>query len=199
MMEKFILIMYEIFVTIIPTILIVLILGRKKIKKLSVLRVGVICCYLCALYSVTGAGTIYNLIRYGVNIRQINIIPFSNDIDMIVYLLNIIIFIPVGFLFPYYWKKNRELGKTCALGFVITLLIEGSQLLNNRIFDIDDIILNVFGTICGYFGFKVYNKFFLLKSDYEMLAAPITIIGFTFMSRWLLFDEFHVAKVLYGF
>lgn len=69
------------------------------------LRVGVICCYLCALYSVTGTGTIYNLIRYGVNIRQINIIPFSNDIDMIVYLLNIIIFIPVGFLFPYYWKK----------------------------------------------------------------------------------------------
>lgn len=33
MMEKFILIMYEIFVTIIPTILIVLILGRKKLKN----------------------------------------------------------------------------------------------------------------------------------------------------------------------
>ena len=78
-------------------------------------------------------------------------------------------------------------------------LVKYKAAFENRIFDIDDIILNVFGTICGYFGFKVYNKFFLLKSDYEMLAAPITIIGLTFMSRWLLFDEFHVAKVLYGF
>ena len=79
------------------------------------------------------------------------------------------------------------------------MLIEVSQLLNNRIFDIDDIILNVFGTLCGYYGFKVCNKFFLLKSDYEMVVAPITIIGLTFICRWLMFDEFHVAKVLYGF
>ena len=69
--------------------------------------------------------------------------------------LNIAMFIPLGFLVPFCFKKLKSLWKVAACGFGATLLIETLQLITNRgIFEIDDLLNNTVGTMIGY-GFYV--------------------------------------------
>lgn len=66
---------------------------------------------------------------------------------------NILLFIPFGMFLRYYFKL-----KIISLIFITilySLSIEVTQILINRVFDIDDIILNLIGAIIGYF----FSKF----------------------------------------
>lgn len=62
---------------------------------------------------------------------------------------NIMLFIPFGFLSSYL-LKNRKLGVVTILTIIASLTIEVVQYYIGRVFDIDDIILNVLGGIVGY-------------------------------------------------
>lgn len=73
-------------------------------------------------------------------------------------ILNIIMMIPFGFLYPIIKKKG--LFATTAMTFLFSLLIESSQLLTvwwgslySRSFDVTDLITNTFG---GFLGFLIY-------------------------------------------
>lgn len=57
------------------------------------------------------------LYRFQTEISHINPIPFSAGIDMVGYIMNIILFIPFGFLIPLIWKKMRSLHLTALAGF----------------------------------------------------------------------------------
>lgn len=78
---------------------------------------------------------------------------------------NVIMFIPYGFFASVYANIKKPL---TAFGLIIlaSLSIETTQLLIGRIFDIDDIILNVFG---GMIGFSLY----ILLDKLSSLAADI--------------------------
>ena len=157
--------------------------------------------YIAGVYHFTGAGTIYDWMRFGLEINQINFIPFSHDIDIAGYFLNILLFIPLGLLAPVIWKKMNKLTNIIGTGFFFTLLIEASQLLNNRSTDIDDILLNILGAILGYGFFKLWNKF--TESKYQInhsvtIELPIYILTI-YLGRFLLFNEIGLAKFLYGF
>lgn len=58
--------------------------------------------YLSMALEVTGIPTIYELILSGIVIDSgtINLVPFSTDTYTISYILNIIMFMPLGFLLP---------------------------------------------------------------------------------------------------
>ncbi len=75
---------------------------------------------------------------------------------------NIIIFIPMGFLLPCVSQRFSKLSKTI-IGAVIIIGIELLQLFTTLgPFDVDDIILNLFGITIGFFVFKASpNKCFL--------------------------------------
>ena len=77
--------------------------------------------------------TVYDGLMYQLEIRQdqVNFIPFSRDIDIVGYLFNIVLFIPLGLLTPIIWKKMNNLTNIIGVGFFFTMLIEISQLLNN--------------------------------------------------------------------
>ncbi len=63
---------------------------------------------------------------------------------------NIVLFIPVGLLFPIVTRKWEWLW-TLAIGCGFSVLIEITQLMTNRgCFDLDDIILNTIGATIGY-------------------------------------------------
>ncbi len=92
---------------------------------------------------------------------------------------NIMLFIPFGFLSSYL-LKNRKLGVVTILTIIASLTIEVVQYYIGRVFDIDDIILNLVG---GIVGFLIYvgldairkNKIKLFKND-TILDILIIII-----------------------
>lgn len=79
-------------------------------------------------------------------------LPFSGASELLV-LLNTLMFVPFGFFAAMTLKKLSWL-KAFLLSFGTTFAIEFLQLFNGRKSEIDDIIANVFGAMCGYFIFK---------------------------------------------
>lgn len=64
---------------------------------------------------------------------------------------NIIPFMPFGFLLPIAYRNFNSFTKFIGMGIVTILFIELFQLFTKLgSFDIDDIILNMLGIICGY-------------------------------------------------
>lgn len=74
---------------------------------------------------------------------------------------NIIPFMPFGFLLPITYNKINSFFKVVASSIVFILLVEVFQLLTKiGSFDVDDIILNLIGIMCGYIMFLLSRPIF---------------------------------------
>ena len=73
---------------------------------------------------------------------------------------NMIMFIPYGFFVSYILKLEKWYSIT-SLTLLTSLTIETTQLVIGRVFDVDDIMLNVLG---GLLGFSIYYVIAKLKS-----------------------------------
>lgn len=87
-------------------------------------------------------------------------IKYREQLGNIIFLTNIVgnvvAFVPFGFLLPCISKVSRKFLNVVMLGFELTLSIEIMQLLLKvGAFDVDDIIMNLTGTIIGYAVFKI--------------------------------------------
>lgn len=73
---------------------------------------------------------------------------------------NVIMFMPIGFIFPVAFKQVRSFGKTtiCMLSF--SLIIEFIQYFIGRSADVDDLMLNVLGGMLGYMIFHIFSTLF---------------------------------------
>ena len=67
---------------------------------------------------------------------------------------NLLMFIPFGFFVSYYLKA-KKIYETFFLTLIASLSIEYTQLLIGRVFDIDDIILNITGSIIGFLLYRI--------------------------------------------
>ena len=77
---------------------------------------------------------------------------------------NIIPFIPFGFLLPITYKKFSSAISIFVIGLASILVIESFQFFTKLgSFDVDDIILNMIGIVCGYVIFLVINRLFVRK------------------------------------
>jgi glycopeptide antibiotics resistance protein len=65
---------------------------------------------------------------------------------------NMLMFMPYGLFISFYLKNNKPT-LTIILTLIASFSIEVVQMVIGRVFDIDDIILNLLG---GYLGFLVY-------------------------------------------
>ena len=71
---------------------------------------------------------------------------------------NVVMFIPLGILFPAISNKNTFI-PTFIKSFLFISFIEIGQLVSGvGEFDVDDIILNMLGSIIGYIIFRIYKK-----------------------------------------
>lgn len=64
---------------------------------------------------------------------------------------NILLFIPYGFGLPFFWKKFSSLKKIILTLLSSCFVIEFVQFFVGRSVDIDDVMLNMFGGLIGYF------------------------------------------------
>ena len=70
---------------------------------------------------------------------------------------NMIMFLPYGFFISYFLKLDKV--KTIAiLSIIVSLTIEFTQLLIGRVFDVDDIMLNIIGGVSGYIIYRIFHN-----------------------------------------
>lgn len=94
-----------------------------------------------------------------------NFIPFIKQ-DIEVLLLNCVLFIPYGALTALEFKKINCWWKSFVAGLSFSLTVEVIQIcFVGRLFDVDDLIMNVIGTLIG------YNVFMCLKKPIGKLFS----------------------------
>ena len=138
---------------------------RKNISIQHLLWVYVFLFYLSLVYKVTQIGTIWDIGSYETLIRanQINLIPFASE-GMTTYVLNILLFIPLGYLLPTIWPQFRKIKNTAYAGF-----------LDNRITDIDALSMNTLGAIIGYLLYRILFKM-IYKRDEKKIDNNISLV-----------------------
>lgn len=95
---------------------------------------------------------------------NLNLTPFAYGLSLS-FILNIFLFIPLGFLCPVLSRTFEHAGKTVLMGLGLSLFIEISQLFTlYRATDVDDLLTNVLGTVIGYLCFKLLAQLRLVKS-----------------------------------
>lgn len=64
---------------------------------------------------------------------------------------NIVVFIPIGMFLPKLFNRCKKMTRTVLLTFEISLCVELIQLITKAgSFDVDDLLLNTLGGLCGY-------------------------------------------------
>lgn len=176
-----------------------IILNRRKLyQKAYAIRhvlwsyIFMFYCYL-AVWDAAGIGSIWDLIAYGKLDNTINIIPFSSEGAM-TYILNVIMFMPLGFLLPLIWDNFRKLSKVLLTGFFMSLAIEVCQLFCLRATDIDDLIMNTLGTFAGYLIWVLFKRMFAKAGNkatemckYEpIIYIALGMLGIVLLYNWRL-------------
>ena len=87
---------------------------------------------------------------------------------------NIIMFVPFGFFSSYYLKLNKK-RFIFFLTFIVSVLIECIQLKIGRAFDVDDIILNMVGSLSGYYLYRIVDSAIGDLSD--TVKGTLTIVA----------------------
>ncbi len=73
--------------------------------------------------------------------------------------LNLLLMLPFGFLLPLVFPKTKwNFSKILLLGICVPLLIEMLQIFCRRSWDIDDVLMNLCGTLLGYGIFRLLHK-----------------------------------------
>ena len=120
---------------------------------------------------------------------NLNLIPFSDGVSLS-FLLNIALFVPLGFLCPLLSKRYQSLKNILLLGGGLSVAIELVQLFTlYRATDVDDLITNLAGALLGYACFWVMRKLVTRKSpashDFEepkrLWCVPVVMIATTFV------------------
>ena len=125
-------------------------------------------------------------VNYGTN----NFIPFKEILRYEVgssyfihnVLGNILLFIPFGFFVSYILKTKKPI-YIIVITLVTSLVIEYTQLLIGRTFDVDDVLLNIIGGFLGYLVYLImqliYDKLpeILKKTWLKNILLILIIIG----------------------
>ena len=112
--------------------------------------------------------------------RVVNLVPFkvfTNSWEMGLVkqftqtLANVIMFVPLGFIFPVTFARCRRLYKTTIYMAAFSFLIEFVQYFTGRSCDIDDLMLNTLGGVLGYGLFVLISKLFGNKEFWKKMAG----------------------------
>ncbi len=146
-------------------------------------RIGVLlfAVYLCGMAAVTGLPTL----RYGICFdATITLQPFHHfPADSQQYLLNVLLFLPLGVLLPLLWQRFHRLKETAGFGFLLSLLIELSQLFCFRITDLNDLMTNTLGAVLGWLLWKKALETHSLQNE---SCSPWGIVLLVWVSALLL-------------
>ena len=90
--------------------------------------------------------------------KQISELPSEESLTQL--LGNTLLFLPWGFFLPLLWRRFRRLIPIAAMCLGLTCFIEFTQLFIGRTVDVDDLILNFLGSMCGAGLWRIRSKLF---------------------------------------
>lgn len=130
--------------------------GSKKVviykEILSLIFIiYILCLYHVLTYQNTGYGGI-NLVPFKEMFRY----TFGSDKFMKNIVGNIVLFIPFGFFTSHYLNTKKAITPVI-ITLIVSACAEGMQYYLGRVFDVDDILLNVFGGFLGYLLFVAFS------------------------------------------
>lgn len=182
-----------------------------SVNKLRVLIIYsfilyVICVYFLAIFplpdrnSIDMNSKVCQLIPFNFIFDILNKVDFNSGFNVFlngsVYtvLFNILMFMPFGMYLRYYFKN--DLKKTILFSFMFSLFLEVTQLTGlyfiyphpYRLFDVDDLIINVLGGILGYLLMGLFIKFLPSreKIDFDSYEEGKKISGLRRITRFCL-------------
>lgn len=160
--------------TLIPCTVFIALVAIKKKNMLYIMGDLLLMGYLTfTLYYITDIATMQNILTGPEG--PVNLHLFDSE-GISTYVLNVLLFMPLGFLLPTLYKELRHCIITCAAGLSFSACIECLQLFNHRVTDIEDLITNTLGTLLGYVLFKLFAKAFDEDPPKTLFAEPIIII-----------------------
>ena len=129
--------------------------------------------YLTAVYLFVGMPTL-QFMRFELSLTLTPFLPMVEDFKNTI--LNIILFIPLGMMLPFLWKKYNALRETLFFGFSMSLAIELLQILTYRVTDINDLIANTIGAVLGYFVFRIISCIIPSVTKFATRKNEITVV-----------------------
>lgn len=163
----------------VPVMVILRYLFFKKHTKIQFLLIFIYAVYLSAAFTIVGIPALNEIMIDG----EFNLIPFIDILDspreyVINEVLNVILFVPLGFLVPAIWDEYRSIKKSFMIGIGLSFIIEILQIFTFRITDIDDLITNTLGAVIGYsLSRKLPEDFRLKFSVSNAKYEPLIVCG----------------------
>lgn len=100
---------------------------------------------------------------------------------------NILIFSPLGFMIPLLEKRLNRGWLVVLLGLSFSIVIELAQtFLEARVFDVDDLMLNTFGTLLGFVVYAILNSIKPIRSFFERIRDAARPRAFLYAVIFLL-------------
>ena len=85
--------------------------------------------------------------------------------------LNLVMFLPLGFLLPVLWDRFRSFGRVLTAGFLCSLVLELGQLFNFRATDVEDLLMNTAGAAAGFLLWLLLMKLLRIKIRWKGLRS----------------------------
>ena len=196
-MQIMIFVLYPLFCILLPCMLYVLIQTKgfhRRTNFIHMIWVFIFLYYVYLVLETTGIGTIWEIGLYpGMKLQEeINLIPFRDGISLSM-ILNVVMFMPLGFLLPLLWKEYQSLVRTAIIGFCFSCGIEFCQLFNRRVSDVDDLLMNTLGAILGWLIWIVFSRITHLKYGRRnqgfgekegAVYLALSLVGQFFLYNW---------------
>lgn len=155
---------------------------RKKSRRgEDYILVFIMFVYLITLLMITGVFAPWSL----QNAHNFQLILFR-DFNGIYFLLNILVFLPMGILLPALFQKDGKFRwKYIVFGFMGSMGIEVIQFLfTGRLADIDDVAANTIGCFIGYLVFWSIKKYWNIRKirlpGYGTYGFCLSLLGYAF-------------------
>ena len=196
-MQNMIFVLYPLFCILLPCMLYVLTQTKgfhRRTNFIHMIWVFIFLYYVYLVLETTGIGTIWEIGLYpGMKLQEeINLIPFRDGISLSM-ILNVVMFMPLGFLLPLLWKEYQSLVRTAIIGFCFSCGIEFCQLFNRRVSDVDDLLMNTLGAILGWLIWIVFSRITHLKYGRRnqgfggkegAVYLALSLVGQFFLYNW---------------
>ncbi len=105
----------------------------------------VFCFYLVGILTMAGIWFL------GPFSPRVELVPFADMIRSPLYtILNVLLFLPLGFFLPILYKKIDRIEKAALIGFLLSLAVEILQMFGSGTSDVNDLITNTIGACVGF-------------------------------------------------